>query len=163
MEFDDCWNNTIAQAACNLLALNLLNYRENISVKWETAYALSTKERSLLTKQELMHIRERVRELQDCLQEKRGKKLKQWIGGASPDRLDKTDHLMNELLRFDDLPEAEVQEEQAMDGHEISQNNKGNDKGLNNGRIMGRFVSENVVNLSRKLFRRMIFVSFHEA
>ena len=142
-----------------LLALQIIQYRDYLAKTYNDAYEMLRRERRNLFKEELDHIREGMKKVKETLERKRKKKAAKLCSESgmalTNERLAElhtTDHHDEELFDSSDLrPMERRREETPAHVAEPTNGELWNEREVEeNGRPTGRFVSGNVVNLSRR-------------
>ena len=167
-DFEETWKNILGTAQEQLLTLLLIQYRDQLEVTVNRAYEILRKSREELTREELDHIREQVKSFKENLQKKREKKALKLCTDSginlSTERLQElstTDHHNDGLFESSDLQPAEQLEDGALRSHQSNEETiaiqattrEEEDEEIHvteDGRLIGRFVSGSVVNLSRR-------------
>ena len=169
-EFGECWRQILDTAQSQLLTLLLLQYRERLPGAQKTAYDILKLFRPDLTRDELEHIRDRVQKTSETLYRARVNKASnlcrraglEWTRNRAA-QLNTSSHHRNCLSDGTDLPERVITRAIGQDNLDVERRPETKEK-VNvveevpetiqgaeedeNGRLVGRFVSGNVVNLS---------------
>ena len=153
-EFSESWNGILYQAQASLVALLVINYRDSLEKEHDRAYDLLSTSRSQLTQQEMERIKEQLAKQHKLLQEKRWKKARKLCesNGMSwtlerLEQLRTRNHIDSVLFNVEDLTLGEVSMEESNMEEEVQVAVQAVEED-DNVRLIGRFVSGSVVNLS---------------
>eukprot|EP00795_Rhopilema_esculentum_P014500 gene14500-biopygen4278 len=162
LEFQESWDNVLESAQSQLLVLLVIQYRELLIGEKEKAFHHLTAVRASLTKEELAPVQEQLRIKWNQLYQKRRRKLISILARNGKEFrednvgfLRTTEHHEHHIFDGNDLPPskapASVNEGSLSTDSAPLRIGVGEMNWLSEeGRITGRFVSTNVVNLSKK-------------
>ena len=155
-DFLETWSGVLKEAQTSLLTLLIIHYRDRLEKDTGQAYHLLTSLRMEFTKQEMEHVREQLSTQWKLLGEKRTRKAKKLCElNAVPftteliKKLETRIHTDNPLFEYSDLEEEREVVEEESSTEEVRDTAQAVEED-ENGRLIGRFVSGSVVNLSRR-------------
>ena len=143
-EFEDSWNNVLQATEKQLLSILLLRYREDVVRIEANAQEVIDNHRRYLSREEMVHIRERLKDLYNSCRERRFRKARMMMGENGLDQeglnwLETTPHVAKDSLSLEGLPYGRAIESQVVQrGVSHSRENHATVGG--SGRLRGRFI-----------------------